>query len=232
MDQKSTLFRLILQEIVPDEGELLLQTVVNFAKLDQALPADNSLSVRGFVKKGLAKQEALIGRYKTLSANNKEKDNLVELEKLQRRIEALGGWDIETQTSQIISSLNLPEAAKLGDLSGGWQRRVSLAKALVSCPDVLLLDEPTNHLDLEAVEWLENRVKSFKGSVIFITHDRKFLQQLATRIVDIDRGVLRSWPGDYKKYIILKQKALSEEEKSNALFDKHLNKEEEWIEKA
>ena len=107
----------------------------------------------------------------------------------------------------------------------------SLAKALVSCPDVLLLDEPTNHLDLEAVEWLENRVKSFKGSVIFITHDRKFLQQLATRIVDIDRGVLRSWPGDYKKYIILKQKALSEEEKSNALFDKHLNKEEEWIRK-
>jgi len=228
---KSTLFRLILQEIAPDEGELLFQTVVNFAKLDQALPADNSLSVRGFVKTGLAKQEALIERYKILSTNNKEKDNLVELEKLQRRIEALGGWDIETQTSQIISSLNLPEAAKLGDLSGGWQRRVSLAKALVSCPDVLLLDEPTNHLDLEAVEWLENRVKSFKGSVIFITHDRKFLQQLATRIVDIDRGVLRSWPGDYKKYIILKQKALSEEEKSNALFDKHLNKEEEWIRK-
>lgn len=228
---KSTLFRLILQEIAPDEGELLFQTVVNFAKLDQALPADNSLSVRGFVKTGLAKQEALIERYKILSANNKEKDNLVELEKLQRRIEALGGWDIETQTSQIISSLNLPEAAKLGDLSGGWQRRVSLAKALVSCPDVLLLDEPTNHLDLEAVEWLENRVKSFKGSVIFITHDRKFLQQLATRIVDIDRGILRSWPGDYKKYIILKQKAFSEEEKSNALFDKHLNKEEEWIRK-
>ena len=226
---KSTLFRLILQEIEPDEGELLFQTVVNFAKLDQALPEDSGLSVREFVKTGLAKQKALIERYKILSANNKEKANLVELEKLQHRIEALGGWDIETQTSQIISSLNLPEATKLSDLSGGWQRRVSLAKALVSCPDVLLLDEPTNHLDLEAVEWLENRVKSFKGSVIFITHDRKFLQQLATRIVDIDRGTLRSWPGDYKKYIILKRKALSEEKKSNALFDKNLNQEEEWI---
>ena len=137
-----------------------------FCEIRPGAPADNSLSVR-VSSKGLAKQEALIERYKILSANNKEKNNLVELEKLQRRIEALGGWDIETQTSQIISSLNLPEAAKLA-ISLVVAKKSSLAKALVSCPDVLLLDEPTNHLDLEAVEWLENRVKSFKGSVIFI----------------------------------------------------------------
>ena len=226
---KSTFFRLILGEIEPDEGELLCQRDINFSRLEQALPEERELSVRDFVNKGLEKQDALIKTYKNLAAESTHKNQLLQLEELQRRIEALGGWDTNTQTSRIMSDLELPEDAKLRELSGGWQRRVSLAKSLVSTPDVLLLDEPTNHLDLEAVEWLESRIKSFKGSIIFITHDRKFLQQLASRIVDIDRGTLRSWPGDYKKYNLLKDKALDEEKKNNALFDKNLNKEEEWI---
>ena len=226
---KSTFFRLIMGEIDPDEGDILLQQDINFGRLEQALPEELGLSVKEFVSKGLEKQETLINEYEKETKKSTGTKQLQKLEAMQRRIEALGGWNTTTQAARIMSNLDLPAEAKLNQLSGGWQRRVSLAKALVSTPDVLLLDEPTNHLDLEAVEWLENQIKGFKGSIIFITHDRKLLQNLATRIVDIDRGTLRSWPSDYKKYSLLKQKSFDEERKSNALFDKNLEKEEVWI---
>ena len=129
----------------------------------------------------------------------------------------------------IITQLALPAESLLSELSGGWRRRVALAKALVSQPDVLLLDEPTNYLDIATIEWLEHEVHGYKGSVIFITHDRAFLQKLATRIVEIDRGRIISWPGDYANYLQLKEQALEDEETRNALFDKRLAQEEAWI---
>ncbi len=226
---KSTLFRLITGEVEPDSGEVRRRADVHVAQLEQTLPGDLALSVREYVAGGLAGQQQLIDRYHALTASAPGAEELREVESLQRRIEAHGGWDLETRVATVASALELPVERHLGELSGGWQRRVSLARALVGGPDILLLDEPTNHLDLDAIEWLENRVRSFTGSVLFITHDRAFLQALATRIVDIDRGQLRSWPGDYRRYQDLKEKALEEEARHNALFDKKLAEEETWI---
>ena len=148
---------------------------------------------------------------------------------LQASIDAAGGWQLDQQVETIISQLELPGDARLEDLSGGWQRRVALGKALVSQPGLLMLDEPTNHLDIATIEWLEHRVRGYLGAVIFVTHDRSFLQKLATRIVEIDRGKLLSWPGNYNKYLALKEKANEDEDTANALFDKRLAQEESWI---
>lgn len=225
---KSTLIRLITGEVEPDEGEITLRSGVRVSELRQALPTDADASVRAFVASGLTEQRALIARFERLTATELDTAGLREVEALQREIEAHGGWDVDVQTDAIVTALDLPEG-RIGELSGGWQRRVSLARALVSEPDVLLLDEPTNHLDLEAIEWLESRVRAYPGCVLFITHDRAFVEALATRIVDIDRGRLRSWPGSYSRYLQLKEKALDEEARRNAEFDKKLTEEEAWI---
>ena len=226
---KSTLLRLITGEVEPDSGEIRRRGDIHIAQLQQTLPAEYEISVRAFVADGLDDHLRLIRRYGELTAIEVDKAGLREIEELQRRIETHGGWDVEIQVDAIITSLDLPANARLGDLSGGWQRRVSLARALVSKPDVLLLDEPTNHLDLAAIQYLERRVRAFDGSVLFITHDRAFLQALATRIVDIDRGQLKSWPGDYPRYLRLKEQALDEEARQNTEFDKKLAEEETWI---
>lgn len=225
---KSTLIRLITGEVEPDAGEIRRQSGVRVSELRQALPTDSAVSVRDFVAGGLDVQRDLIERFERLTATDLDRSGLREVEALQREIEAHGGWDVDTQTQSIMSALELP-SGRLGALSGGWQRRVSLARALVSEPDILLLDEPTNHLDLAAIEWLENRVRAYPGCVLFITHDRAFVQALATRIVDIDRGRLRSWPGDFRRYLDLKEKARDEEARHNAEFDKKLAEEEVWI---
>src|SRR5690606_7344277 len=133
------------------------------------------------------------------------------------------------QVERILSELELPAEKRLSELSGGWQRRVGLARALVSNPELLLLDEPTNHLDLASICWLEDRVRGFQGSVLFITHDRAFLQGLATRIVELDRAQLTSWPGDYDNFLRRKEEALHAEERDSALFGKKLDEEEAWI---
>ncbi len=226
---KSTMLRLITGEAEPDNGEIRRRGDIHIAQLQQSLPAVHEISVRAFVADGLDRHLRLIRQYRELTEHDVDEAELRELEELQRRIEAHGGWDAETQIDAIITTLDLPANARLGDLSGGWQRRVSLAQALVSKPDVLLLDEPTNHLDLAAIQYLERRVRAFDGSVLFITHDRAFLQALATRIVDIDRGQLKSWPGDYPRYLKLKDQALDEEARQNTLFDKKLAEEETWI---
>ncbi|MBK8960420.1 MAG: ATP-binding cassette domain-containing protein [Proteobacteria bacterium] len=226
---KSTLFKIIMGAVIPDSGAVRRHGGAQVAQLEQTLPGNLDISVHDFVASGLATHIGLIERYRELTASALDDDGLREVEELHRSIEAHGGWDVESQIAAVITALELPDQRLLSELSGGWQRRVCLARALVSQPDVLLLDEPTNHLDLAAIEWLEKRIRAFKGSVLFITHDRAFLQALATRIVDIDRGQLKSWPGDYQRYLELKEAALEAESRHNALFDKKLAEEEAWI---
>ncbi len=226
---KSTLFKLITGALQPDAGEVIRHPDATISELQQTLPGELDSRVAQFVAGGLVELGKLHARYKALAEQSLDKPGLRELEALERLIEAHGGWNIEQQVSTVLSDLQLPADEKLAALSGGWRRRVALARALVNKPDLLLLDEPTNHLDLSTIEWLENKVLDFAGCVAFVTHDRRFLQRLATRIVELDRGRITSWPGDYHKYLRSRQKAMQEEAERNALFDKKLAQEEAWI---
>lgn len=226
---KSTLLKIINRQIKPDHGELHYRQHLRISQLEQNLPGGLERNVADVVKEGLADQQALIDQFHQQSSQTLDKAGMKALEDLQAAIDAGGGWQVDKQVETIISQLELPAHKTLAELSGGWRRRVALGKALVSNPDVLLLDEPTNHLDISTIEWLEHRVRGYQGAVIFITHDRNFLQRLATRIVEIDRGHLVSWPGNYQNYLRLKEQAIEEEETRNALFDKKLAEEETWI---
>ena len=226
---KSSLLKLLTAEYMPDQGEIQKRRHLRISQLEQTLLAVSGQTVREVIKQGMHEQQFLLDEYHRLSSSDLSTQELKQLEDLQQQIDASGIWNIDQQVDTIISQLNLPAERKLDELSGGWRRRVSLGKALVSEPDLLLLDEPTNHLDISTIEWLEHKVRSFSGSVIFITHDRIFLQKLATRIVEIDRGQLLSWPGNYQNYLQLKEKALEDERTQNALFDKKLAQEEDWI---
>lgn len=226
---KSSLLKLITGEYSADHGEIQRRRHLRVSQLEQTLLATSDETVREVIKQGMAEQQNLLDEYHRLSNSSLNKLELKQLEDLQQQIDASGIWNIDQQVDTVISQLSLPGARKLSELSGGWRRRVALGKALVSEPELLLLDEPTNHLDISTIEWLENRIRGYGGSVIFITHDRIFLQKLATRIVEIDRGNLVSWPGTYNNYLELKEKALEEESTHNALFDKKLSQEEEWI---
>jgi ATP-binding cassette subfamily F protein uup len=227
---KSTTLRLITGEVEPDEGAVERPGRLRWALLDQRLAEQSQQRVREFVASGMAAQMARIARFQELSAAGASAAaTLREIEALQREIEAGGGWSIEVQVDRVCSELGLPVQRRLDELSGGWRRRVALAQALVSNPDLLLLDEPTNHLDITTIEWLEDRVRHYSGTVLFVTHDRSFVERVATRIVDIDRGKLRSWPGGYRDYLEQKAKSNEEEDVHNALFDKKLAVEETWI---
>lgn len=226
---KSTLLRLITGEQQADAGEIRRRQGLRISQLEQALPEILDLRVHEYVAAGLAHLQALIDEYGRRSAVELDRAGLRELEDLQRRIDAEGGWSLDKQVERILSDLNLPAEKRLSELSGGWQRRVGLARALVSNPELLLLDEPTNHLDLASICWLEDRVRGFRGSVLFITHDRAFLQGLATRIVELDRAQLTSWPGDYDNFLRRKEEALHAEERDRNLFGKKLDEEEAWI---
>jgi len=228
---KSTLMNIITGKVEADSGEIVKQSHLRVSQLEQGLPQERDITVKDYVAEGLQHLQILLDDYETLSSipikNNPTA--LRELEGLQQQIEAEGGWNIDQRVETIISELNLPTKLNLNQLSGGWRRRVALGKALTSNPQLLLLDEPTNHLDLNTIQWLENRILNFKGAILFITHDRVFLQRLATRIIELDRGKLSSWPGTYQNYLINKEKALEDETKANTLFDKRLNEEEVWI---
>jgi ATP-binding cassette subfamily F protein uup len=226
---KSTLLKIINQEINPDSGEIHVRQHLRISQLEQNLPSTVDRTVFDVVKEGLSDQQKLIDLFNEASKKNMGKQAINHLGQLQAQIDAGGGWNITQQVETIISQLNLPANKILADLSGGWRRRVALGKALVSNPDLLLLDEPTNHLDISTIEWLEHKIRSYQGSVIFITHDRNFLQKLATRIVEIEVGKLISWPGTFTNYLFLKEKAIESEQVRNDLFDKRLAEEEVWI---
>jgi len=224
---KSTLLRLIASEIRPDDGEVRVQNGVRVAKLAQEVPQDVAGSVFDLVAAGLGDLGALLARYHHLIAEHSA--DLDALGVVQAKIEAQHGWDLDRRVSQVLARLELPEDVDFAALSGGMKRRVLLAQALVSAPDVLLLDEPTNHLDIEAIAWLEEFLRNAEFSLIFVTHDRSFLRALATRIVEIDRGQVTSWPGDYANYLRRREERLHAEAQANALFDKKLAQEEVWI---
>jgi len=226
---KSTTLKLITGEVEADRGEIVRSTDLVISQLRQNLPEAMDLRVRDIVRSGLAETQLLLEKYQHQSNLELDRDGMRELATLHARIDAHDGWHIDQRVDETITELNLPADKKMSELSGGWRRRVALAHAIVQKPDLLLLDEPTNHLDIATIKWLEDRVYSWPGAVLFITHDRIFLQRLATRILEIDRGKLTSWPGNYDNYLIRKAKRLEDEEAANARFDKKLAQEEEWI---
>ena len=226
---KSTTLKLIMGEMEPDQGAIVPKTGLIVSQLRQNLPDALDLPVREVIRSGLKGIDALLTQYQEMSTRELDKHGLNQLEKLHTQIDALDGWHIDQRVDSTMTDLNLPADKNMNELSGGWRRRVALARALVQKPDLLLLDEPTNHLDIATIKWLEDRVYSFPGAVLFITHDRAFLQRLATRIVEIDRGKLTSWPGDYDNFLRRRDKLLEDEDLANARFDKKLGQEEVWV---
>ena len=226
---KSTTLKLINGEIEFDKGDITKKEHLVISQLAQDLPEAMNQLVSDVVRSGLTEIETLIREYQRQSELTLDKQGLKDLEALHARIDARDGWHFEQRVETTITELNLPADKMMNELSGGWRRRVALAKALVQKPDLLLLDEPTNHLDIATIRWLEDRIYVYPGAVMFITHDRAFLQRIATRIVEIDRGHLSSWPGDYDNFLRRKEKALEDEEVANSKFDKKLEQEEVWV---
>jgi len=226
---KSTTLKLIMGALEPDRGEIIARSDLIVSQLEQALPEAHDLPVADVIRSGLTEIERLLAEYEEKSKLDLDKHGLMELEALHAKIDTHDGWHLEQRVETTITELNLPADKNMNELSGGWRRRVALAKALVQKPDLLLLDEPTNHLDIATIKWLEDRIYGYPGAVLFITHDRAFLQRLATRIVEIDRGRITSWPGDYNNYLKRKEKVLEDEATAEARFDKKLEEEEAWI---
>ena len=224
---KSTLMKLIAGELVPDDGEVRRDGTVRIARLEQEVPAGAAGDVWDVVAGGMGEVGSWLAQYHHLShAEPFDGDALAEV---QGRIEAAGGWSLDQRVVETLERLGLDGDAAFSGLSGGMKRRVLLARALVSAPDLLLLDEPTNHLDIEAIDWLETFLKGWAGALLFVTHDRRFLKALATRIVEIDRGQVSSWPGDWGNYERRREERLNAEAQENARFDKLLAQEEVWI---
>ncbi len=229
---KSTLMKVLAGEITPDDGEMVRQGALRVARLTQEVPRGLTGSVYDVVAAGLGEAGALLAEYHHVSqqlALDGGDEWLRRLEQVQHRLEAAGGWELNREVETVLSRLELPADAEFSALSGGLKRRVLLAQALITKPDLLLLDEPTNHLDIDAIAWLEEFLLGFNGTLLFVTHDRTFLQRLATRIIELDRGRLTSWPGDFATYLRRKQEMLDAEAGANALFDKRLAEEEVWI---
>jgi ABC transport system ATP-binding/permease protein len=230
---KSTLMKVIAGDIQLDDGRRQLQQGVKIARLEQDPPqVDDDQTVFDYVAGGLAELGELLAAYhhqlEKVSHDSSDKA-MKELMRLQEQVEHADGWQFDTRINQSLTLLGLNGDTRLQDLSGGWLRKVALARALANDPDILLLDEPTNHLDIDAIAWLEGFLVDFRGAIVFISHDRAFIRKMATRILDLDRGKLSSWPGNYDDYLVNKEEALRVEAEQNALFDKRLAQEEAWI---
>ena len=228
---KTTLLRIITGTTLPDAGAIWRQDALRVAHLEQELPPESDQTVFQVVAAGIGELGNLLTQYHnvTLQAAAADQSSLQQLAELQSRLDAFDGWNVNQRVEKVLTRLGLPADKPLVACSGGIRRQVMLAQALVSDPDLLLLDEPTNHLDIDAITWLENYLLGFRGALIFITHDRSFLRRLATRIVELDRGKLTSYPGDFDTYLRRKDESLEIEERAAARFDKKLAEEEAWI---
>ena len=225
---KSTLLSIVASRQDLDSGVYRKDQTARIAELPQSLPAADERSVRAVVAQGLADVQDLRDQYDQLLMAG-EKADLDQLEALQHKLEASDAWNLEQRLERVIADLDLPAEKLMSQLSGGWRRRAALGAALVQQPDLLLLDEPTNHLDIETIVWLEQVLLSFRGGLLFISHDRALVDRIATRIVELDRGQLSSFPGNYTLYLERKEKMLEDEARHNAEFDKKLAQEERWI---
>lgn len=228
---KSTLLKLIEGSLLPDQGEIALQNGITISMLAQDVPMDSG-KVADIVAEGAGEAAQVLKEYHEASdaCVLGDMDACDRMGNLQHKLDLLDGWALETKVNAILSKMGLDPEADLADLSGGRKRRVLLARALLTQPDVLLLDEPTNHLDVESIEWLEKFLLDQNNlTLLFISHDRAFVDSIATRIVELDRGILRSYEGNYSRYLDLKAQQMEAEEKQNALFDKKLAEEEAWI---
>jgi len=230
---KSTLFRVISGQVQVDDGEIWHPDTLRISYLEQDVPLDSEKTIFDVVAAGLGELGTLLGRYHhALQQHGHDgQPDLQLLSSLQHDIENADGWNVQQRVETTLSRLDLQADMYLRDCSGGMRRRVLLASALISEPDLLLLDEPTNHMDIAAIGWLEEYLLAYPGALIFITHDRTFLKHLATRIIELDRGRLSSFPGDYDNYLRRKEEMLNAEARANAKFDKRLSEEEAWIRK-
>lgn len=227
---KSTLLRIIGSQLLPDDGEIRFQDGVRIAMLEQSPTTEKNISVYQYVATGLGAIGAQIAELQKLNQlQTLSEMDLKKVEAIQAQLDNNDGWNTQAMVDKTLSRLGLDGSVALRSLSGGWQRRASLGRALVNNPDILLLDEPTNHLDVETIEWLEKQIRKFEGAIVFVTHDREFLQNVASSIAELDRGKLVIWPGNYQNYLTRKAATLEQEARQNDIFDKKLAKEESWI---
>ncbi|MFT5542906.1 MAG: ATP-binding cassette subfamily F protein uup [Glaciecola sp.] len=229
---KSTLLKVISGDVKLDEGQMILPTGTVVSRLPQDPPQDISGDMFDYVAEGLEDVAQILKDYHHITniiGDDPSEKNLNRMQELQEQLDTRNAWQFETRISNVLTQLQLEPDQILSELSGGWRRKAALARALVSEPDLLLLDEPTNHLDIDMVKWLEKALLNYTGAIIFISHDRAFIRKLATRIVDIDRGQVVSYPGNYEAYLEQKAHDLDVEQTHNREFDKKLAKEEVWI---
>ena len=229
---KSTLLKIIAGDVLMDDGKIQYEKDLVVSRLEQDPPRNAQGNIFDYVAEGVGHLTDLLKEYHHISVQLEENYSdqiLSQLEQVQAKLEHADGWRFENKINEVLLKLGLNPNTKLSALSGGWLRKAALARALVCDPDVLLLDEPTNHLDVEAIEWLENFLLDFQGSIVFISHDRSFIRKMATRIVDLDRGQLQSYLGNYDLYLTTKEENLRIEALQNELFDKRLAQEEVWI---
>jgi len=231
---KSTLLKLVSGDLNPDEGQIEYQKNIQIARLEQKVPHGVTGSVYDVVSGGLEETGSLLADYHHVShtLTHEYSDKLLkQLDQIQRKIEAVGGWQINQKIDEVISRMSLDADAEFETLSGGLKRRVLLAKALVTSPDILLLDEPTNHLDIDSIDWLEQFLQTYQGTLLFVTHDRQFLKKLANRVVELERGRLFDWECDYETFLKRKDELVHAEDEQQAKFDKKLSEEEAWLRK-